>query len=617
MHRQRWKRLSRFSAALALSLAGMTVAYGEGNGKQNEDPRTASPIKHLIIILGENRSFDHLFGIYKPHHGETISNLLSKGIVKEDGTPGPKFSLARQFTTSSGMSYFISARDKTAYDFLPPPQLLGTPNVPSATQPPFSPAVLIGIPNLEPNLAPADLQLLTTGATGLWATQGVDTRVLKAVTLPDGPFQQTGPNLPYDSYTGDPTHRFYQMWQQSDCSIKNATEGNPSGCLNDLYPYVADSSSTTNEGGTSMAFLNVSQGDAPYFKQLADEYTMSDNYHQTQMGGTMVEHFYMAMADNLYFSDGVGHAIPAPAFAIANPNPLPGTNNQYTFDGFFSNCSDNLQPGVAPILNYLASLPYKPDPKCEPGHFYVLNNLFPGFKPDGSLDQSGQSIPPSSVRSIGDALNEKGISFRYYGGGFDLALNGNALLYCPICNPFQFQTSIMSSPALRAEHLKDTKDLFADIDAGTLPAVSYVKPDVLTDGHPQSSKLDLFEAFSRNIIERVQAKPELFKDTAVVVTFDEGGGYYDSGFIQPLDFFGDGPRIPFIVVSQYTKGGHIVHDYADHASMVKFIERNWGLKPLTARSRDNLPNPRTHDKDAYVPDNMPAIDDLFSVFGFN
>jgi phospholipase C len=612
------RQLLAFAVALVLPFAGMTAAYGEEKDKRNNDPHTASPIKHLIILLGENRTFDHVFGVYKPRQGETISNLLSKGIVKEDGTPGPNFSRARQFTTLIESSYLISARNKTPYDVLPPPQLLGTPNVASPIQPPLLQAVLDAIPNLEPNLAPADLHLLTTGASGLLTTQGVDTRVLNAISLPNGPFQLTGPNLPYDAYTGDPIHRFYQMWQQSDCSIKTATASNPSGCLSDLYPFVASSFSAVNEGGTSMAFLNMLRGDAPYLRQLADEYAMNDNYHQSQMGGTMVEHFYMAMADNLYFSDGRGNAIPAPAFAIANPNPLPDSNNAYTFDGFFSNCSDRLQPGVAPIVDYLASLPYKPDAKCEQGHFYVLNNVLPGFHPDGTLDQSGRAVPPSSVRSIGDALIEKGISFRYYGGGFNFAVSGGPLsvLYCPICNPFQFLSSIMTNPASRAEHLKDTQDLFADIEARRLPAVSYVKPDVLTDGHPQSSKLDLFEAFARNIIERVQSKPELFEHTAIFVTFDEGGGYYDSGFIQPLDFFGDGPRIPFIVVSPHAKGGHIVHAYADHASIVKFIEHNWDLKPLTARSRDNLPNPRTLKDDPYVPVNMPAIDDLFSMFKF-
>ena len=63
------------------------------------------------------------------------------------------------------------------------------------------------------------------------------------------------------------------------------------------------------------------------------------------------------------------------------------------------------------------------------------------------------------------------------------------------------------------------------------------------------------------------------------------------GYVQPLDFFGDGTRIPMIVVSPYSMGGHISHTYTDHVSTLKFIEANWGLQPITNRSRDNLPNP--------------------------
>ncbi len=72
----------------------------------------------------------------------------------------------------------------------------------------------------------------------------------------------------------------------------------------------------------------------------------------------------------------------------------------------------------------------------------------------------------------------------------------------------------------------------------------------------------------------VGSNPALWKDTAIFVTMDEGGGYYDSGYVQPVYFFGDGTRIPLIVVSPYTKPGHISHDYADHVSILKFIERN-------------------------------------------
>jgi phospholipase C len=173
----------------------------------------------------------------------------------------------------------------------------------------------------------------------------------------------------------------------------------------------------------------------------------------------------------------------------------------------------------------------------------------------------------------------------------------------------------MTNPALVSAHIKDTVDLYSEIKAGTLPAVSYVKPSGLVDGHPASSKLDLFEGFVKKIVDEVKANPKLWESTAIFVTFDEGGGYYDSGYVQPVDFFGDGTRVPLIVVSPHTKAGHISHTYNDHVSILKFIERNWSLQPLTDRSRDNLPNPKA-GSNPYVPKNSPAIGDLWDLFDF-
>ena len=62
--------------------------------------------------------------------------------------------------------------------------------------------------------------------------------------------------------------------------------------------------------------------------------------------------------------------------------------------------------------------------------------------------------------------------------------------------------------------------------------------------------------------------------------------------------------------------GHISHDYTDHVSILKFIEKNWGVAPVTQRSRDNLPNPRAEASNSYVPVNTPAIGDLFDLFDF-
>jgi phospholipase C len=165
------------------------------------------------------------------------------------------------------------------------------------------------------------------------------------------------------------------------------------------------------------------------------------------------------------------------------------------------------------------------------------------------------------------------------------------------------------------KHVQDLVNLYADIASRSLPAVSIVKPSGYIDGHPASSKLQLFEGFVKKIVDQLQASPYA-KDTAIFITFDEGGGYYDSGYVQPLDFFGDGTRVPFIVVGPYLKPGHVSHVYGDHVSILKFIERNWRLPPVTHRSRDNFPNPVVSGDNPYVPVNSPALGDLFDLFDF-
>jgi phospholipase C len=627
---------------------------------------TATPIKHVIVIIGENRTFDHVFATYKPRHHDSVSNLLSKGIVNEDGTPGPNFFLASQSTASDTSVYQLSPSGNTPYAILPPVLAGGNSTAPfpdAATAMQF-----------ENGLLPEDYVLLTTGGTGL-AHGTVDTRIPNAANLPNGPFQLTSSTHPYDTYDNSPVHRFYQMWQQVDCSAANATRWNPSGCKNDLWPWVEDTigagsngnpqaagftDTSTREGSTSMGFYNMLQGDAPYLKSLADHYAMSDNFHQSVMGGTGANHVMLGTGDAIWFSDGNGNAVEPPhnvfisagpnsgsVDEIENPNPLAGTNNWYTEDGYgsgsfgspssgggtYSNCSDTSRSEVAAIINYLASLSQPINSNCEAGHYYLLNNYNPGYLGDGTsayssavISDPGQTvfaIPPSPLRSIGDSLTEKNISFAYYGDQWNtyLASPDNNYVtadntFCNICDFFLYQTSIMSSTAGRAHNL-DTIDLYAAIQNGTLPAVSYVKPDGWLDGHPASSKLNLFEGFVKKIVTGVQANEELWDSTAIIVTFDEGGGYYDSGYIQPLDYFGDGTRIPALVVSKYTRPGHISHTYADHVSILKFIEANWKLSPLTARSRDNFPNPIASEENPYVPLNSPAISDMMDVFNFH
>ncbi len=768
-------------AAASLAMLQMSVgpvlaappapAFG-GTWKSGGDRsgQTTTPVKHVIVIIGENRSFDHVFATYVPRPGQTVHNLLSEGIITLDANlnavPGPNFHKAQQLSAADlgGQDSFLLSPPKQEFpgNQLPAPQA-GGPEYPqgyfttypcrhatgaaegtcAANALAVAMTTETGLPEAMDANGMSYYESLVAGGTNQYSYTP-DLRIVNFDNLPAGPFQLTngtrspstpGYSLSYTDYSASPVHRFYQMWQQLDCSLEHASWDNPSGCNGKLFswvevsmgagdnglsqalfaqsyyatafseefiypsPYSAQNPptaaqwtandyalydsvpATTGEGSSALGFYNVQQGDVPYFKSLADTYAMSDNFHQSVAGGTGANHIMLGHADAIWYSDANGqpatppHNVPVTTNPggyggtgtidqIENPNPQAGTNNFYTQDGYgedynsgypsyewdttqpnglpiiygggsYSDCSDPSQPGVGAIVAYLAKLHI--DPRCERGHYYLLNNYNPGWFGNGNnayLDQSPSNtpftVPPSSTPSIGDDLNGAKVSWKYYGDQWNNYVNDpyqlnygtngpNADEYCNICNPFQYDTSIMSNPAQVAAHIQDSVNLYTDIQGGTLPAVSFVKPSGYVDGHPSSSKLDLFEGFVKKIVDMVEGSPYA-KDTVIFITEDEGGGYYDSGYVQPVDFFGDGTRIPLLVVAnpQYLPlraNGYISHQYADHVSILKFIERNWGLPPVTRRSRDNFPNP-VQLPGSYAPVNSPALDDLFDFFDF-
>ncbi len=140
---------------------------------------TTTPIKHLIVVVGENVTFDTLFGTYIPARGQKVHNLLSKGIVNADGTPGPNYGIAVQSTAADvGGLYTLDAPRTGTFANLPQPMLSGA----------FNPATFQLYGNIpDPRFA------------GLTA---------------NGPFQITRFAADADGL-GDPAHRFFQMWQQT------------------------------------------------------------------------------------------------------------------------------------------------------------------------------------------------------------------------------------------------------------------------------------------------------------------------------------------------------------------------------------------------------------------
>jgi phospholipase C len=620
-------RLATMSAAIIASLPAIAA-----------EPETTTPIKHVIVVVGENVSFDTLFATYVPPAGESVKNLLSQGIVNIDGSPGPNYRKAVQRTARNTSHRYTLNPDRLApYAKLPQPTLIGV----------YDPVTL------KPDAGNPDPRF-----AGLTV---------------NGPFQITGPNLPYGGATsavGDPPHRFFQMWQQTGGTNQKL----------DLFTWVATTAGTggandpvltpqtLGQGGELMGFYNMSQNDATFFKWLAQNAAISDNYHQSVMGGTGANFFALATGDMAVYRVNGQLATP-PANQIENPNVTRLTDNFYLNDGYaggsYVNCNDSGQPGVEPILQVVDK--HGQNSNCEQGAYYLVNNYEPPYAMDGTPKTLGADkfvYPPQTVPTIGENLSAHKVSWKWYTGGRDVAdvtsddlyklIYGSKvypnvfaaykanlppgtpddviasfakpvatasaigltqpLLYNTIGDPFNASANVVGGP-LKA-NLQGLASLDADIANSTLPAVSFVVPKNTDSGHPGYSVPGKYELFLADLLGKVQSNPGLWADTAIVITTDEGGGYFDTGAIQNLDFFGDGPRIPLLVVSPYAKAGHVDHVYHDHASILKFIEHNWRLPPLSSRSRDNLPNAVSDLNNPYRPVNGPAIGDLTTLFNF-
>lgn len=628
--RRPMKYLPSIETALAVSLACLQAT---GLHAEPNNGRTETPIKHLLVIIGENASFDRVFATYRAPSGDHVSNALSKGIIDIDGKPGRNFAAAAQSSAVENGSFQLAPGSKRAFTLLPPQttgslmtggtslgqSCFASVNCPApfATDSASLAWEAIFYHRFAEFIDPHDM---TVGANPF--SQAVpDGRIANVTKLSNGPFQVTG-LTPYDFYQTDLDHGFFPEWQEADCATSHATADNPSGCLMDLLPWVeaTRSSDGIGGGGVALGFYNVAHGDVPYFTSLAREYTMSDNYHQPMRGPSSPNWMYFGTADEVFFSDGHGNPAVPDSSLVMNPNPQPGANNTPVNDGgIFVNCSDTTQPGVAAVRSYLASLPYHPDPHCAPGAYYQVATRSPGILPDGSTNTLPAALPPSNVPTLGERMSAKGISWAWYAGGWKIYTQDTTKLspgYCDNCNPFQFSAAVMSTPESRAAHFHDAEELITDIRMGRLPEVTFLRPEDAPSGHPNLAKFSSFENYAKVFVSEIQANPQLWAETAILITTDEGGGFWDSGYVQPIDFFGDGVRIPMIVVSPYSRGGHISHVYSDHASVMKFIEKNWHLATLSQRSRDNLPNPVT-GRDPYIPVNQPAIGDLMDLFRFD
>ena len=340
--------------------------------------------------------------------------------------------------------------------------------------------------------------------------------------LPNAPFPMLRFVGPFDP-TNNPVHRFYHMQRQYGVGA----DGIPMG------KWVAEGTS----GGTTMGYYE--RAAIPVQWRLAEEFVLLDHYFQGIHGGSFANHFYLIAATLATYPE-------APLAVKAQLEP----------DGSLVKDGDV-------------------DPEG-----YVVNNLDPPYPPQrvaNILDV------PQTAPTIADRLDAGGVPWRWYATGWGAGVDAVKQGLVPHHNPFQYVKRIMESPEERA-HIRDASEFVKALREGGLPAVAFVKPHARQNAHAVSSTVGAGDRWIGDMVKAIMAS-RYWSRVAVVITYDEGGGWFDHVPPPVVDRFGLGTRVPALIVSPYAKRGIVAHSQYDHASILKFIEWRFGLEPLTERDR--------------------------------
>ena len=198
-----------------------------------------------------------------------------------------------------------------------------------------------------------------------------------------------------------------------------------------------------------------------------------------------------------------------------------------------------------------------------------------------------------SQPTIGDQLSAKGISWKWYAGGYDAMVKARAGGHCPEAPddcafglsvspcvfdpadiPMEYEQKFVDDP----QHLADFSHFASDVERGKLPQVVFVKPIGYQSEHPgEGTTLSAGVAFVSGVVDQI-ARSSYSGDTLVLVTYDEGGGYFDH--VAPpgpsaTDGQPYGTRVPLLALGPFARSNYISHVVMEHSSIVKLIEWNW------------------------------------------
>ena len=520
--------------------SGEEAGAGEAGAPAVGDLNTE--IDNIVVIYAENRSFDGLFGNFPGAHG--LSEVLNA-----DGTPNTNY---------------IKQKDRDGTTVLPKlPQTWG-------------------------------------GATAA----GNATTVAQILTdnLPNSPFgienafvANGAPALTTTDVTRDLTHRFFE----------NIMEIN--GGTNDMFAAWLDA------GGLTMGHWDYSQSG---MYKLAQENVVADNFFEGAFGGSFLNHQYLicGCAPKISASVVANYPTQVTTLGAANSKGVP----QLALDPTSPASALTNFPKFA-NSTFIAPLDYFGDGDGYRG----INTMQPAYQPSFNSPPAtatakpdllyanpvpANTLEPQTQTTIGDTMTAKNVDWAWYATSWDAAVADGTqvstaprtVLYAPSGprsapdfqthhHPFNFYAAFdpVTHAADRTAHLKDYNAMLTQIQAGTLPAVSFYKPTGNVNQHPGYANIDDADQHITALVDKLKAGPQ-WAHMVIVITYDEYGGQWDHVAPPKGDLLGPGTRIPAIIISPYAKKGTVDHTQYDTGSIARLITRRFGLTALPGiTSRDN------------------------------
>jgi phospholipase C len=286
--------------------------------------------------------------------------------------------------------------------------------------------------------------------------------------------------------------------------------------------------------------------------------------------------------------DGFNQSAPADRWAYTQlhrdqlPNYWRWASHNVLFDNFFASAQGPSFP------NHLFTIAAQSggthdNPRRKPG----LGSLTFGCDaPPQQLvavtDSEGvtKMVPPCfDFLTEGDLLNRHGIPWSYY------AAQEDQKGY--IWSAYSAIRRYREHPSRWKHHIFPVDRVVEDIQGGTLPPITWITPRFELSEHPEYNFCH-GENWSTKVIDAIMRSP-MWDDTAIFVTWDDYGGFYDHVPPPQVDDFGFGIRVPMIVLSPYAAEGKVSHELGEFSSVLRFIEDNWGMSKLTHRDRQATP----------------------------